>query len=82
MSENVKPNVNWLEFVETSKAKSKIKSSLNEEKKRIALDGKEMLERKLKQLKIKLDDKVSGQMMKFFKRKMIEYNSRKFTFLF
>ena len=66
-SENVKPNVNWLEFVETSKAKSKIKASLNEEKKRIAIDGKEILERKLKQLKIKLDDKVSGQMMKFFK---------------
>ena len=66
-SENVKPNVNWLSFVETSKAKSKIKSSLNEEKKRISLDGKEILERKLKQLKIKLDDKVSGQMMKFFK---------------
>tara|TARA_Y100000746_G_scaffold45182_1_gene34580 strand:+ start:1208 stop:3409 length:2202 start_codon:yes stop_codon:yes gene_type:complete len=66
-SENVKPNVNWLSFVETSKAKSKIKSSINEEKKRISLDGKEILERKLKQLKIKLDDKVSGQMMKFFK---------------
>ena len=65
-SENVKPNVNWLEFVETSKAKSKIKSSLNEEKKRISVYGKEILERKLKQLKIKLDDKVSGQMMKFF----------------
>jgi len=66
-SENVKPNVNWLSFVETSKAKSKIKSSINEEKKRISLDGKEILERKLRQLKIKLDDKVSGQMMKFFK---------------
>ena len=66
-SENVKPNVNWLNFVETSKAKSKIKSSLNEEKKRISLDGKEILERKLRQLKIKLDDKVSGQMMKFFR---------------
>ena len=66
-SENVKPKVNWLNFVETSKAKSKIKSSLNEEKKRISLDGKEILERKLRQLKIKLDDKVSGQMMKFFK---------------
>ena len=52
-SENVKPNVNWLSFVETSKAKSKIKSSINEEKKRISLDGKEILERKLKQLKIK-----------------------------
>ena len=66
-SENVKPNVNWLNFVETSKAKSKIKSSINEEKNRISMDGKEILERKLKQLKIKLDDKVSGQMMKFFK---------------
>ena len=66
-SENVKPNVNWLSFVETSKAKSKIKSSINEEKKRISIDGKEILERKLRQLKIKLDDKVSGQMMKFFK---------------
>ena len=65
-SDNVKPNVNWLNFVETSKAKSKIKSSLNDEKKRISLDGKEILERKLRQLKIKLDDKVSGQMMKFF----------------
>ena len=66
-SKNVKPNVNWLNFVETSKAKSKIKSSLNDEKKRISLDGKEILERKLRQLKIKLDDKVSGQMMKFFR---------------
>jgi len=65
-SNNVKPNVNWLNFVETSNAKSKIKSSLNDEKKRISLDGKEILERKLRQLKIKLDDKVSGQMMKFF----------------
>ena len=66
-SENVKPNVNWLNFVETSKAKSKIKSSINEEKNRISMEGKEILERKLRQLKIKLDDKVSGQMMKFFK---------------
>ena len=66
-SENVKPNRNWLNFVETSKAISKIKSSLNDEKKKIALDGKEILERKLKQFKIKLNDKVSGQMMKFFK---------------
>ena len=66
-SESVKPNVNWLSFVETSKAKSKIKSSLNEEKKRMSLDGKEILERKLRQLKIKLDDRVSAQMMKFFK---------------
>ena len=72
-SESVKPNVS--SFVETSKAKSKIKSSLNEEKKRISLDGKEILERKLKQLKIKLDDKVSGQMMKFLKLMQVMISS-------
>ena len=66
-SENVKPTVNWLDFVVTSKAKSKIKSSLNIEKKRIAIEGKQVLKRKLKQFKIKLDDKISGYMMKFFK---------------
>ncbi len=66
-SENVKPTVNWLDFVVTSKAKSKIKSSLNIEKKRIAIEGKQILKRKLKQFKIKLDDKVSSHIMKFFK---------------
>jgi len=66
-SENVKPTVNWLDFVVTSKAKSKIKSSLNIEKKKISIEGKEILKRKLKQFKIKLDDKISGYMMKFFK---------------
>lgn len=66
-SENVKPTVNWLDFVVTSKAKSKIKSSLNIEKKRIAIEGKQILKRKLKQFKIKLDDKVSGHIMKYFK---------------
>ena len=66
-SENVKPTVNWLDFVVTSKAKSKIKSSLNIEKKIIAIEGKQILKRKLKQFKIKLDDKISGYMMKFFK---------------
>ena len=66
-SENVKPTVNWLDFVVTSKAKSKIKSSLNIEKKKISIEGKEILKRKLKQFKIKLDDKISIHMMKFFK---------------
>ena len=47
--------------------KSKIKSSLNIEKKKISIEGKEILKRKLKQFKIKLDDKISIHMMKFFK---------------
>ena len=33
----------------------------------IAIEGKQILKRKLKQFKIKLDDKISGYMMKFFK---------------
>ena len=66
-SKNIKPSVNWLDFVVTSKAKSKIKSSLNIEKKRISIEGKQILRRKLKHFKIKLDDKTSSSMMKFFK---------------
>ncbi len=46
------PKEDWLSFVITAKAKSKIKSTLKEEKKRIAEEGKEILERKLKSLKI------------------------------
>jgi len=65
-SKNVKPSVNWLDFVVTSKAKSRIKSSLNIEKKKISIEGQQILRRKLKNFKIKLDDKISSQMMKFF----------------
>ena len=46
-----KPTANWLDHVITSRARSRIKVALNEEKKRIAEDGKELLRRKLKQLK-------------------------------
>lgn len=66
-SESTKPNANWLDFVVTSRARSKIKSSLNEEKKKIEEDGKEILRRKLKHLKIILTDKVITLMLRFFK---------------
>ena len=66
-SENIKPTANWLDFVQTSRARSKIKSSLNEEKKLIAKDGKELLRRKLKQLKIVLNEKTTDRMYKYFK---------------
>ena len=65
-SENIKPTANWLDFVQTSRAKSKIKSSLNEEKKIIAEDGRETLRRKLKQLKITLNDKTVEHMLRYF----------------
>ena len=66
-SESTKPNANWLDFVVTSRARSKIKSSLNDEKKKIEEDGKEILRRKLKHLKIILTDKVITLMLRFFK---------------
>ncbi len=46
------PKEDWLNFVVTAKAKAKIKSSLKEERRKVAEDGKEILERKLKSLKI------------------------------
>lgn len=46
------PKEAWLEFVITSKAKSKIKQTLKEEKKKLAVNGKEILERKLNALKL------------------------------
>ena len=66
-SESVKPTANWIDFVVTSRARSKIKSSLNEEKKRIATDGKEILRRKLRYLKVSMDDKCLRYMVRYFK---------------
>ncbi|MDA8948466.1 RelA/SpoT family protein [Flavobacteriaceae bacterium] len=66
-SDNIKPSKNWLDFVITSRARSIIKSSLNEEKKTRAEEGKEILRRKLKQLKINMNDKSIQQMLLYFK---------------
>lgn len=68
-SENIKPNRNWLDYATTARARSKIKSSLKDEKKDVAEDGKEILRRKLKQLKITLDEKSINEMVVFFKLK-------------
>ena len=57
----------WLRFVKTSRAKSKIKSALKEDKKKIAIIGKEIAERKLKHLKLKLSDKIETELIKHFK---------------
>jgi len=68
-SENAKPNSNWLDYATTARARSKIKGSLKDEKKTIAEDGKEILKRKLKQLKINLDEKAVNDMVVYFKLK-------------
>ena len=66
-SDNIRPSRNWLDFVITSRARSIIKSSLNEEKKSRAEEGKEILRRKLKQLKINMNDNTIKQMLLHFK---------------
>ena len=68
-SEKTKPNANWLDYANTARAKNKIKSSLNEEKKKLAEEGKEILRRKLKQLKISLNDSSINELVRFFKLK-------------
>lgn len=66
-SESAKPNANWLDYATTARARSKIKSSLKDEKKGLAEEGKEILRRKLKQLKIILDEKAINDMVLYFK---------------
>ena len=65
-SDNTKPSANWLDYVKTSRAKSKIRSALNEEKKLLAEDGKEILRRKLKQLKINFDERNINNLANYF----------------
>ena len=68
-SENAKPNTNWLDYATTARARSKIKSSLKAETKIVAEDGKEILRRKLKQLKITLNEKSTNELVNYFNLK-------------
>jgi len=68
-SPNQKPTLNWLDYVTTSRAKNKIRNVLNENTKKIAEDGKELLTRKLKHLKVTLNESVVNELVNFFKLK-------------
>ena len=66
-SDKIIPSSNWMDYATTAKARSKIKSTLNAEKKVLAKEGKEKLRRKLKQLKLTLNDKIIAELQKYFK---------------
>ena len=66
-SDKIRPNANWMDYATTARAKSKIKSALNSEKKNLAKEGKEKLRRKLKQLRLTLNDRMINELQKFFK---------------
>jgi len=68
-SDNAKPNINWLDYANTARALAKIKSSLKEEKKEIAEEGKAVLARKLKAQKIQFNEKSINELVVFFNLK-------------
>jgi GTP pyrophosphokinase len=66
-SQKQKPHEDWLRFVVSSKAKARIKDELKEDKRNAADEGKEILLRKLKQLKEEPTQVLLEQMRDFFK---------------
>ncbi|OFX19383.1 MAG: RelA/SpoT family protein [Bacteroidetes bacterium GWA2_31_9b] len=69
-SKNQKPKTDWLNFVLTSKARTKIKSTLREEKFKEAEAGKELFQRRLKNWKIQVDENQINQLVKHYKLKV------------
>jgi GTP pyrophosphokinase len=61
-----KPNSRWLDFVITARARTKIKAALKDEEKQIAEEGKAVLARKLRHLKISFSEKVINELVTFF----------------
>jgi len=66
---NNKPNARWLDFVITARARTKIKTALKDQEKKIAEEGKAILARKLRHLKINFNEKSLNELVVFFKLK-------------
>jgi GTP pyrophosphokinase len=69
-SNNQKPKMDWLDFVVTTKAKNRIRASLNEDVKKEAANGREILLRKFKNWKIDFSDDVIRLLLKQYKFKL------------
>jgi len=65
-SSKQKPHEDWLKFVVSSKARARIKDSLKEEKKQIWGEGKEIVQRKLAQMKLELNNETIQQLLAYF----------------
>ncbi|HOP03336.1 MAG TPA: RelA/SpoT family protein [Tenuifilaceae bacterium] len=68
-SKNQKPRSEWLQIVQTSKAKSKIRQSIREDKNKQLAIGKEMLYRRLKNWKVPNPDEAVHTLRKHLKLK-------------
>src|SRR5690554_5048547 len=69
-SNNQKPKMDWLDFLVTSKARNRVRASLNEEKKNVAAQGREILVRKFKNWKLELNDEAIRKMLRKFEFKL------------
>lgn len=70
-SSRQKPNEEWLKYVVSSKAKSGIKDALKEEKKIFADEGRDIVKRKLKQIKLDYNQSNLERISKYFNAKSI-----------
>ena len=66
-SKNQKPNEDWLNFVVTSKARTKIKQKLKERENALAKAGKDILDRRLKNWKMTMADEQLTALIKKYK---------------
>jgi GTP diphosphokinase / guanosine-3',5'-bis(diphosphate) 3'-diphosphatase len=69
-SNNQKPKLDWLDFLVTTKARNRVRTSLNEERKNLAAQGREILMRKFKNWKIELNDDVIRKILKKYEIKL------------
>ena len=63
-SKNQRPNRDWLGWVVTSKARSKIKLELDADERKRAAEGRELLERRLRNWKLEFPDDLQAEYMK------------------
>ncbi|MDR2066077.1 MAG: RelA/SpoT family protein [Prevotellaceae bacterium] len=68
-SKNQEPKADWLNFVISSKAKSRIRAKLNEEEAKLARLGKEIIERRLKNWKLSTFEETVTALTKYYKLK-------------
>lgn len=67
-SSKQKPNEDWLGFVTTAKAKSRIKYYLKEEKRKIGEDGKAILKRKLDHIGASMGQQNLNELCSYYKK--------------
>ena len=60
-----KPNEDWLKFVVTARAKSKIKAALKEQRKQVAEEGKEILKKKMQKVELPYESDILNQLVSF-----------------